>query len=243
MQISAVIPAYNEAESIASVLKDIDRTLVKKIVVVDNGSTDSTGETAVKNGALVIQENRRGYGYACLAGIASVPDADIYVFLDGDYSDYPDEIPKLIEPIQNGESDLVIGSRVSGGAEKGSLSLPQRFGNALAVFLLNLIFKTGYTDLGPFRAIRSSSLKQLGMKDKKYGWTVEMQIKAAFFGLKISEVPVSYRKRLAGKSKVSGTVRGVFLAGMYILYYICAAFFISLFYRLRKQKLSGSEAG
>jgi len=236
MRISAVIPAFNESESIAKVIGDIDRNLVQSVIVVDNGSTDNTGDIAESVGAMVVRENRRGYGWACLAGIAAEPDADIFVFLDGDYSDFPEAISELVQPIVQGRADMVIGSRVRGGAEKGSLSLPQRFGNYFASKLLNLIFQTNYTDLGPFRAIKSSSLKKLSMKDKKYGWTVEMQIKAAFMGLRAEEIPVSYRKRHGGKSKVSGTLRGVTLAAAYILYYLFRAYFYSLFAN-RKENL------
>ena len=241
MQTSVIIPAYNESGSIGKVIDAIDRTIVRKVIVVDNGSDDGTGEVAGNHGAVVVRENKRGYGYACLAGILAAGDCDIIVFLDGDYSDYPDEIQKVILPLVQGDADLVIGSRVLGGAEKGSLTIPQRFGNFLAVSLLNWIFHTAYTDLGPFRAIRKKALDQLAMKDKKYGWTVEMQIKAAFQNMKIAEVPVSYRKRYAGRSKVSGNVKGVFLAGSYILYYVFQAFFLTLIGRRKKTAAAPGE--
>ena len=242
MHISVIIPAYNEEQSIRHVIADIDRDLVSEVIVVDNGSTDRTGEAASASGARIIRENRRGYGYACMAGIEAASQCDIAVFLDGDYSDFPDEISRIVSPILKDDADLVIGSRVRGSAEKGSLTLPQRFGNFLASFLLNLIFRTDYTDLGPFRAVKKKSLMELQMKDKKYGWTVEMQIKAAFLGMKVVEVPVSYRKRHAGKSKVSGTIKGVFLAGIYILYYIMLACFQSILFS-NKSSLPGRSDG
>jgi glycosyltransferase involved in cell wall biosynthesis len=220
MKISAVIPAYNEAGSIARVVHGIDRSLVGEIIVVDNGSVDGTGDIAEKAGAKVVRETRLGYGWACLAGIDAADNPDIIVFLDADYSDYPEKIADIVKPIIENRAAMVIGSRVPEQAEKGALTIPQKYGNWLASILLNKIFGTRYTDLGPFRAIRYSTLKALGMKDKKYGWTIEMQIKAAILKIPVVEVPVPYRKRAAGKSKVSGTLKGVVLASVYILYYI-----------------------
>jgi glycosyltransferase involved in cell wall biosynthesis len=223
LRISVIIPAFNEEHTIGFVLDDIDKELVTEIIVVNNGSTDGTAEISANKGARVIFEPNKGYGWACLAGIKAAENPDIYVFLDGDYSDHPELISDLIKPILDQKADFVVGSRTLGRAEKGSMSLPQQYGNWLAAILLNKILKTSFTDLGPFRAIKAETLKKLSMKDKKYGWTVEMQIKAAFKGVPIIEIPVPYRKRPFGKSKVSGTVKGVVLASTYILYYIFSA--------------------
>lgn len=217
-RISVIIPAFNEEASIASVLRQIP-DWVTDIIVVDNGSRDGTARAAVANGARVVRESHRGYGAACLKGIASARTADILVFLDADFSDHPEEMGKLVDPILSGEADLVIGSRVRGTREKGALTPQARWGNYLACFLIRLIWGAKFSDLGPFRAIRYASLRQLHMQDKDFGWTVEMQIKAAQQHLRYREVPVSYRRRI-GKSKISGTVRGVVLAGSKILYTI-----------------------
>ena len=214
-RICVVIPALNEADAIAHVLADIP-TWVDKIVVADNGSCDCTPEVARAHGAIVVHERERGYGAACLAGIAACREADILVFLDGDYSDHPQELNLLVDPIISGVSEFVVGSRVSGRAEQGALTPQQRFGNWLACKLMNGIWHTCYSDLGPFRAIDAAALERLAMRDRNYGWTVEMQIKAALLGLKTTEVPVSYRPRI-GVSKVSGTLKGTILAGMKIL--------------------------
>ena len=216
MKISVIIPAFNEEAAIGKVIGDIPKTLVRQIVVVDNGSTDRTAEIAESLGALVVREDRRGYGYACLAGIAAVESAEIVVFLDGDYSDYPSEMPTLVQPILAGEAEMVIGSRVRGKSEKGALLPQARFGNALAAGLIRLLFGVRYTDLGPFRAIRYDRLLEMNMQDKTYGWTVEMQVKAAKLGVRVCEAPVSYRKRI-GQSKITGTLKGTVLAGYKIL--------------------------
>ena len=217
--IVVVIPAYNEESAIGKVLADIPPDLVCQVVVVDNGSTDATAEVARSMGAKVVHEPRRGYGQACLTGIAALSDADIVVFLDGDYSDYPEEMPALVEPIRRDEADLVIGSRTLGQSEKGALMPQQRFGNALATWLIRLLFGVRYTDLGPFRAIRRQALERLHMVDCNFGWTVEMQIKAAQLGLRCCEIPVRYRPRL-GISKISGTLSGSLRAGYKILWTI-----------------------
>lgn len=214
-RISVIIPAVDEERSIGKVIAVIP-AWVDEIIVVDNGSSDNTAEVARLAGAKVFHQPRRGYGRACLLGIANLDNPDIVVFLDGDYSDHPEEMPGLVDPVINDTADLVIGSRVLGQAQKGALSPQARFGNWLACKLIRLFWKVKYTDLGPFRAIRFSTLNELNMKDSNYGWTVEMQIKAAQRGMPTIEVPVSYRRRI-GKSKVSGTVKGVIFAGTKIL--------------------------
>jgi glycosyltransferase involved in cell wall biosynthesis len=214
-RISVIIPTLNEEAAIGRVIAAIP-AFVDDVVVADNGSTDGTRDVAAGLGARVVREPRRGYGAACLAGLAALADPDIVVFLDGDYSDYPEEMGSLVDPILRGEADLVIGSRVLGEREAGALTPQARFGNWLACVLIWLIWRVKYTDLGPFRAVRYTSFRALGMQDKDYGWTVEMQIKAAARGLKVQEVPVRYRKRL-GRSKISGTIRGIVGAGVKIL--------------------------
>ena len=214
-RIAVIIPAINEALSIGKVIGDIP-PWTDRIIVVDNGSEDDTVAVARAAGAEVIHEPERGYGAACLAGINALSETDIVVFLDGDYSDYPDEMALLVDPILRGEARMVIGSRVRGTAEKGALTPQQVFGNWLACRLIGLFWGMRFTDLGPFRAIDYRALLALGMHDRNYGWTVEMQIKAARLRLPSAEVAVRYRKRI-GKSKVSGTVRGVIGAGTKIL--------------------------
>ncbi len=222
MRIYVLIPAINEAQSIAKVIAAIPAGLVKGVVVADNGSTDGTGKVATEAGAIVVTEPRKGYGNACLAGMAwlqtlPVDDApEVLVFLDGDFSDFPAEMPLLLQPILKGSFDLVIGSRVLGNREKGSLMPQQRVGNWIATRMLRLFYRAKFTDLGPFRAIRWEKLLDLKMKDPTYGWTVEMQVKAAKKKLKFTEVPVSYRKRI-GQSKVSGTFWGSVKAGFKII--------------------------
>ncbi len=216
---SLIIPMFNEEESLPMVLKDLPWQLLSEVIVVDNGSTDNGAELAAALGARVIQEPRRGYGSACLAGIAALKPCDVVVFLDADYSDHPEEIPEVLAPILEDRADLVIGSRANEGCEAGALLPQAAFGNRLAVFLIALFFRQRYTDLGPFRAIRRSSLEQLRMQDTGFGWTVEMQIKAVLRGLRITEIPVRYRKRV-GQSKITGTVSGTIRAGWKILYTI-----------------------
>jgi glycosyltransferase involved in cell wall biosynthesis len=214
--LAVLIPALNEEQAIAQVLAAIPAGLAQEVVVVDNGSMDRTAEVAHSLGARVVSEPRRGYGQACLSGLAALKPVDIVIFLDGDYSDYPEEIPALLDPILRGEADLVIGSRVLGQREAGALLPQQRLGNALATWLIRLLFGVRYTDLGPFRAIRAEALKRLEMQDRNYGWTVEMQVKAARAGLRLAEVPVRYRRRL-GVSKISGTLKGTIKAGYKII--------------------------
>jgi glycosyltransferase involved in cell wall biosynthesis len=219
LRVAVIIPALNEEATLPAVLADIPWDMIDEVVVVDNGSTDRTCEIARACGATVLNEYRRGYGAACLAGIsylcAKAPD--VVVFLDGDYSDHPEEMPTLVHPIFAGKSDFVIGSRTKGEANPGALLPQARFGNALATWLIRLLYGFSYSDLGPFRAIRFSSLLELGMVDQNYGWTVEMQIKAIQKKLRILEVPVRYRKRAGGASKVTGTLKGTVLAGYKIL--------------------------
>ena len=218
-KISVIIPAYNEEKSLPLVLNDLPKDQLHQIIVVDNRSTDRTAEVARKNGATVVHERRRGYGRACLTGMAALDAPDIVVFLDGDYSDYPEEISLLVEPILKGEADFVVGSRML-LAESRQALLPQaRYGNQLAVFLIRLFFGHRFTDLGPFRAIRSESLQAIGMHDQDFGWTVEMQIKAVQNGLRIRDVPVRYRIRI-GVSKITGTLSGTLKAGTKIIYTI-----------------------
>jgi glycosyltransferase involved in cell wall biosynthesis len=214
-RIAVVIPALDEEDAIGRVIADIP-AVVGEIVVVDNGSRDGTAMAASAAGARVVREPERGYGAACLAGIAALTSPDIVVFLDGDYGDDPRELTWLVEPILRGEADFVIGSRTKGHSAPGALAPHQRFGNWLACRLIKLIWGVPYTDLGPFRAIDHRALQTLAMRERRFGWTVEMQIKAAAAGLRIREVPVSYRARI-GTSKISGTIRGSVFAGATIL--------------------------
>ena len=220
--IKVIIPAFNEADSIGKVIRDIPGS-VSEVIVVSNGSTDATEVVATKAGATVLSEERKGYGYACLKGMdylaSSSPLPDIIVFLDGDYSDYPEQLDELVRPIIADDMDLVIGARVKKLREPGSMTLPQIFGNWLATFLMKLFFSSRFTDLGPFRAIKYNKLLALDMEDKTYGWTVEMQLKALKRKYTYIEVPVKYRNRI-GVSKVSGTVKGAIFAGIKILGWI-----------------------
>lgn len=219
-QIVVIIPAMNEEGSIAKVIHDIPKDLVSEILVCNNNSTDRTKEEALNAGAIVLDEKRPGYGWACLKGIEyaknKVNQPAIIVFLDGDYSDYPNELPIVVKPIIEEDMDMVIGSRALGDREKGSMTFPQIFGNWLATKLMRIFYRARYTDLGPFRAIKFDKLLELNMQDKTYGWTIEMQIKAAKHKLKFCEVPVNYKKRI-GRSKVSGTIKGTVLAGVKII--------------------------
>jgi len=217
--VDVIIPALNEEAALPSVLRDIPRPPVRRVVVADNGSVDRTAAIARELGAEVVHEPERGYGAACLKALAhlAADPPEIVVFVDGDYSDHPDELDHLIAPILAGDAEMVIGSRARGQQERGALSPQQRVGNAIACAALRVLHGVRYTDLGPFRAIRWKTLQALNMQDRNYGWTVEMQIKAAQGQVPYREVPVSYRQRL-GVSKVSGTVRGSVGAGVKILW-------------------------
>jgi glycosyltransferase involved in cell wall biosynthesis len=223
LRVLLIIPALNEQESLGPVLAAVDRTLVDDLVVVDNGSRDRTADVARAGGARVLREERRGYGSACLKAIREGPAADIVAFMDGDGSDDPREMPSLLEALLERDADLVIGSRTLGRSEPGALSPLQEFGNALTCTLVRLLWRVRYTDLGPFRAVRRPALERLEMRDPDFGWTIEMQVKAAQRGLKVTEIPVTYRNRRAGQSKVSGNLMGSFRAGKRILGYVLAA--------------------
>ena len=220
--IKVIIPAYNEEDSIANVINDIPN-IVDEVIVISNNSTDKTEENAANAGATVLTETNKGYGYACLKGMQYIAEQvnkpDIVVFLDGDYSDYPEQLVEVVKPILDENIDFVIGARVEELREKGAMTPQQIFGNWLATKLMRLFFKATFTDLGPFRAIKYNKLLALKMEDKTYGWTVEMQLKALKQKLSYVEVPLKYRNRI-GVSKVSGTVKGSVLAGIKILTWI-----------------------
>jgi len=218
--IDVVIPALNEEASLPLVLADLPRPPVRRIVVADNGSTDGTARVAREGGAVVVAAPRRGYGSACLAGLEHLrrnDPPDLVVFVDADYSDHPEELPRLIAPLLAGRADVVIGSRVLGTRERGALLPQARAGNLVACWLIRLLYGHRYTDLGPFRAIRWDALERIGMSDPNFGWTAEMQVKALRHGLRVAEVPVSYRRRV-GVSKITGTVTGTLRAGYKILW-------------------------
>ena len=218
MKSIVIIPAYNEEQSIGKVIASVPRNLISEIIVINNNSSDNTVGVAKNAGATVLNEIVQGYGASCLAGINYVRkrNCEIVVFMDGDYSDFPEEVKLLIEPIIKENYDFVLGSRVLGNREKGALPIQSRIGSIISSFLIMLFWKVKYTDLGPFRAVKLEKLLELNMKDKWYGWTVEMQIKAAKKKFRILEVPVSYRRRI-GKSKVTGTFKGTFMASFIIL--------------------------
>jgi glycosyltransferase involved in cell wall biosynthesis len=218
VRVAVIIPALNEQESVAHVIAGIPRDLVDEVVVVDNGSTDRTAEVSRAAGAQVVREERRGYGYACAAGVMAVgEDCDVLVFMDGDGSDDGAQMQALVGPIEHGEADLVLGSRVLGPAARGVLLVHQRLGNVLTTALVRLLYGQRVTDLPPFKAIRRPVLIELGMREMTYGWTVEMIVKCARRGYRIVEVPLAARSRIGGRSKVSGTVKGTILAAYYLL--------------------------
>ncbi len=226
--VDLIIPAYNEEGSIGLVIDEVPRDLVRDILVCDNGSTDATAEVARRRGAIVISAPAKGYGSACLAGMAHIaarPPGEhpgAVAFLDGDLSDYPAQLARLLAPIRTADADLVIGSRALGQRQEGAMLPHQIFGNWLATTLIRLLWRVSFTDLGPFRAVRYDALEKIAMRDPDFGWTVEMQVKAAKLKLNCVEVPVDYRRRAHGKSKVSGDIRNSYLAGQKILYTIFA---------------------
>jgi glycosyltransferase involved in cell wall biosynthesis len=220
MPIALIIPALDEEHAIGALLDEVDRSLVRDVIVGDNGSRDGTAAIAKGRGAVVVGVAERGYGAACAGALALLPDdTDLVVFMDADGSDDPAEMRALVAPIADGRADLVIGSRALGTVEPGALTPQQRFGNRLATFLIARIYGHRYTDLGPYRAIRRELLDRIDMRDRRYGWTVEMQVRALQLGARVVEVPVRYRKRV-GKSKISGTVTGVVKAGWWIIWTI-----------------------
>jgi glycosyltransferase involved in cell wall biosynthesis len=220
MPSALVIPALDEEDALGAVLAAVDRSLVRDVIVGDNGSRDRTAEVARAGGAVVVHVAERGYGAACAGALSLLADdIEVVVFMDADGSDDPAEMSRLVEPIVAGRADLVIGSRALGVVERGALTPQQRFGNWLATRLIRLFYGHRYTDLGPFRAIRRELLDRIAMRDRRYGWTVEMQIRALQLGARVTEVPVRYRKRV-GRSKISGTVTGVIKAGWWIVYTI-----------------------
>jgi glycosyltransferase involved in cell wall biosynthesis len=224
VRVSVIIPTYNEARAIERVFADLPSDLVTEVIVVDSNSTDGTAEIAARMGARVIQEPRRGYGRACLTGLATADSPDVVVFLDGDYSDRPSELPILLAPITEGRADITLGSRLQGRRCAGALPWHQVFGNRLAARLISLLYGLKITDLGPFRAARVDVLRALALEETTYGWAVEMILKGALAGFRVVEVPVSYYPRI-GKSKIGGTLRGTLGAGWFILSLIVRYYF------------------
>jgi len=224
VRVSVIIPTHNEAEAIGRVLADLPSDLITEVIVVDSKSTDGTPDVARGMGARIIEEPRRGYGRACLTGLANAKNPDVVVFLDGDYSDRPSDLPTLLAPIAKGRADITLGSRLSGGDNRGALPWHQSFGNRLAASLIRLLYGVQITDLGPFRAGRADVLHALALEEATYGWAVEMILKGALAGYRIVEVPVSYYPRI-GKSKISGTVKGTLGAAWFILSRIVRYYF------------------
>ena len=235
MRVSVVIPTHNEAQAIALVLADLPLNLVTEVIVVDSNSTDGTPDIACSKGARVIPEPRRGYGQACLTGIANSQNPDVVVFLDGDYSDRPSELPIVLAPIVQGRADIVIGSRLHGKNHLDAIPWHQAFGNHLAARLIRVLYGVKLTDLGPFRAARAEVLRALALKEATYGWAVEMILKGATDGFRIEEVPVSYHPRI-GKSKISGTLKGTIGAAWFILSRI-----VRYYFRRRKVIVSATS--
>lgn len=224
MRVSVIIPTHNEAQAIGRVLADLPSDLVTEVIVVDSNSDDGTREIAARMGARVIRESRRGYGRACLTGLAKADSPDVVVFLDGDYSDRPSELPLLLGPIIKGDADFTLGSRLGKQRIPAALPWHQAFGNRLAAGLIRLLYGLNITDLGPFRAGRADLLRALALKETSYGWAVEMILKAALSGLRVVEVPVTYHPRI-GKSKISGTLKGTVGAAWFILSLIVRCYF------------------
>jgi glycosyltransferase involved in cell wall biosynthesis len=224
VRVSVIIPTHNEAQAIGRVLADLPSDCVTEVIVVDSNSTDGTPDVALRMGARVIQEPRRGYGRACLTGLANADNPDVVVFLDGDYSDRPSELPILLAPIIEDRADIALGSRLSSTSNSGALPWHQSFGNRLAAGMIRVLYRVNITDLGPFRAGRADVLRALALQEVTYGWAVEMILKGALAGYRIVEVPVSYYPRI-GKSKISGTVKGTLGAGWFILSRIVRYYF------------------
>ena len=234
MRVSVIIPTRNEASALTHVLADLPAGLIDEVLVVDSNSTDGTRGVAAQMGARVIEEPRRGYGQACLTGLAHASSPDVIVFLDGDYSDRPAELPRLLAPIAEGRADISIGSRLAGPRAPGAMPWHAAFGNRLAASLINIFFRQRISDLGPFRAARADVLRQLALEETTYGWAVEMIVKGALHGLRVVEVPVSYYPRI-GKSKISGTIRGTVGAAWCIFSRI-------LRYYLRRRRAGARES-
>jgi glycosyltransferase involved in cell wall biosynthesis len=224
VRVSVIIPTHNEAQAIARVLKDLPSDLVTEVIVVDSNSDDGTPEIAAKTGARVIQEPRRGYGRACLTGVANANSPDVVVFLDGDYSDRPSELPILLAPITEGRADIALGTRLQGQHLRGALPWHQVFGNRLAASLIQLLYGLKISDLGPFRAARADVIRALALEEMTYGWAVEMVVRGTLAGYRVVEVPVSYYPRI-GKSKISGTIKGTAGAAWFILSLIVRYYF------------------
>ena len=224
VRVSVVIPTHNESGAIERVLADLPRDLATEVIVVDSNSTDGTPEIAARMAARVIQEPRRGYGRACLTGLAAANSPDVVVFLDGDYSDRPSELPVLLAPILEGRADITLGSRLCGPRLPGAMPWHQAFGNRLAAGLIRLLYRVDISDLGPFRAARADVLHSLALEEPTYGWAVEMILKGAIAGFRVVEVPVSYHQRI-GKSKISGTVKGTVGAAWFIFSLIVRYYF------------------
>jgi glycosyltransferase involved in cell wall biosynthesis len=224
VRVSVIIPTHNEAQAIGRVLADLPSNLITEVIIVDSNSTDGTPDLARKMGALVIQEPRRGYGRACLTGLANTQNPDVVVFLDGDYSDRPSELPMILAPIIQGRADITLGSRFGGKSRPGALPWHQSFGNRLAAALIRFLYGVKVSDLGPFRAGRADVLRALALEETTYGWAVEMILKGALAGFRVVEVPVSYYPRI-GKSKIGGTLKGTAGAAWYILSLIVRYYF------------------
>lgn len=217
MRVDVIVPALNEAGSIAAVVAGMLANGASRVIVVDNGSTDDTAQVAAKAGATVVREDKRGYGRACLAGIAACQDADVIVIADGDGCDDPADLPRILEPILTNQAEMCLGSRMTGDAEPGAIPFHSRFGNWLGAACLRLLFRQNVTDMGPFRAIRADALRSMNMSDPNFGWNVEMQTKAALAGMRVSEVPARYRTRKTGESKITGNLTKSLEAGAVIL--------------------------
>jgi glycosyltransferase involved in cell wall biosynthesis len=236
MRVSVIIPTHNEAQAIARVLADLPADLVTEVIVVDSNSNDGTPEIAAKMGARVISESRRGYGRACLTGLASANSPDIVVFLDGDYSDRPSELPILLAPILQGAADITLGARLGEHRIPAALPWHQAFGNRLAAGMIRHLYGLKITDLGPFRAARSDVLRALALEETTYGWAVEMILKGALNGFRVVEVPVTYYPRI-GKSKISGTLKGTVGAAWFIL-----SLMVRYYFRRRKAEIQRSRS-